>query len=390
MAAPDVAVIGGGIVGTALAAELAGRGARVVLYERSAIAAGASGRNSGVVWHPTDPILAALYRESLARYRALPDELASTLPSDAPERAFALGEEPVGILTVGHDPAIVRAMAEGVAAANPDIETTFLDAAELAALEPSLAPGLSAARMAIGFPVAPAAATQAFAALARARGATIEVGTDAHAARQPGRATGVVVHGVTRPAGAVVVAAGPWSPGLVDPSGGWVPIRPYWGVIVELELGADAPRHVVEEADVEAATVPGAPSDTEGTVGFSMVTAGGRTSLGSTFLPAEPDPREYEGRLRERGARYVPAIAQAPTRGLRACARPLALDGRPLVGPVPGIDGLFLVAGHGPWGISTGPASAAHLAALVLGEADPRTPEVAAATDAARFGAPAA
>jgi glycine oxidase len=93
-------------------------------------------------------------------------------------------------------------------------------------------------------------------------------------------------------------------------------------------------------------------------------------------------------RLRARGARYVPAIADAPTTGLRACARPLALDGRPLVGEVPGVARLYLAAGHGPWGISTGPASAAHAAALVLGEPDPRSLSVAAATDAGRFGAP--
>ncbi|HKF85471.1 MAG TPA: FAD-dependent oxidoreductase, partial [Candidatus Limnocylindrales bacterium] len=90
MAAPDVSILGGGIVGTALAAELAGRGATVTLYERTAIAAGASGRNSGVVWHPADPVLAALYRESLERYRALPDELAAALGDETPERSFGL------------------------------------------------------------------------------------------------------------------------------------------------------------------------------------------------------------------------------------------------------------------------------------------------------------
>jgi glycine oxidase len=42
----------------------------------------------------------------------------------------------------------------------------------------------------------------------------------------------------------------------------------------------------------------------------------------------------------------------------RACARPQSFDGRPLVGPVPGASGLFLAAGHGPWGISCGPATA--------------------------------
>ena len=50
--APDVVVVGGGIVGTSAAAFLAGEGARVTLIEAREIAAGASGRNSGVVQHP--------------------------------------------------------------------------------------------------------------------------------------------------------------------------------------------------------------------------------------------------------------------------------------------------------------------------------------------------
>ena len=41
----DVAIVGGGIVGTATATFLARAGVRVTLYERNAIAAGASGRD---------------------------------------------------------------------------------------------------------------------------------------------------------------------------------------------------------------------------------------------------------------------------------------------------------------------------------------------------------
>jgi glycine/D-amino acid oxidase-like deaminating enzyme len=162
-------------------------------------------------------------------------------------------------------------------------------------------------------------------------------------------------------------------------------------VIVELVLGDDAPRHVLEETGVGAVIGPDASVGIdEGAWDFSLVTADGRSSLGSTFLPGEPDPRAWEARLRDGGARFVPALAHAPTRGLRACARPLAADGRPLVGAVPGVEGLYIVAGHGPWGISTGPASAIHAAALVLGRPDPREPAVRAATDSARFGAPPA
>jgi glycine/D-amino acid oxidase-like deaminating enzyme len=59
------------------------------------------------------------------------------------------------------------------------------------------------------------------------------------------------------------------------------------------------------------------------------------------------------------------------------CARPQSADGRPFIGPIEGTTGLFVCAGHGPWGISTGPASAAMAARAVLdGTAPP--PELAA------------
>ncbi len=388
-AGADVAIIGGGIVGTALAAELAGRGARVTLFERAGIASGASGRNSGVVWYPSDPVLGELYRESLARYRALVGEIGAELPGDAPEQAFRLDDRPAGILTLGEDEAALRVQAAAIETANPDFRAQFVDRDALAELEPGLADGLAAVRLDIGYPVAPAAATHAFAALAVARGADVRPGEDAAIERYGGIAAGVRSLGRVTPAGSVVVAAGPWTPSVVDPSGTWRPILPYWGVIVELEL-ASPPKHVLEEADITAVIEPdgGLADEADGSSGFSLVSAAGRSSLGSTFLPFEPEPRDYESRLRASGARYLPAIAGTPTSGLRACARPLARDGRPLVGAVPGVDGLYVAAGHGPWGISTGPASAMHVAALVLGDADPRTPAVAAATSASRFGAP--
>jgi glycine/D-amino acid oxidase-like deaminating enzyme len=387
----DVAILGAGIAGTALAAELAVRGVRVRVYERRGIAAAASGRNAGVLWEPTDPVLASLYHETLARYRALPEELAAVLPAEAPERAFRVPDRPAGILELGWDEDAVREEARRVAVAHPGLGAAYLDPPSLRRLEPGLADGLAAIRLDIGYPVAPASAARALAALALAHGAEIHEGHEARLARDGDAVHGVVVDGALVPAGAVVVAAGPWTPALVDPGGSWRPIRPAWGVIVELELGQAAPRHVLEEAtvaDVLAGDGPGDADGPDGPAGFSLVSHGGSSSLGSTFLPAEPDPRAWEARLRHAGAGYLPALAAAPAVGVRACARPVALDGRPLVGPVPGVANLFVLAGHGPWGISTGPASARHLAALLMGEADPRPAAVSAATDPARFGAP--
>jgi len=70
--------------------------------------------------------------------------------------------------------------------------------------------------------------------------------------------------------------------------------------------------------------------------------------------------------LIQRGARYLPAIANAPVREVRICARPQSADSRPFIGPIDGVEGLFVCAGHGPWGISTGPASAALVVDAIL------------------------
>jgi glycine/D-amino acid oxidase-like deaminating enzyme len=62
--------------------------------------------------------------------------------------------------------------------------------------------------------------------------------------------------------------------------------------------------------------------------------------------------------------------------------RPVTPDGQPLVGPVPGLAGLWVAAGHGPVGVLAAPATARMLAEqLVGGRPDP----AAAPFDPARF-----
>ncbi|HEX5823326.1 MAG TPA: FAD-binding oxidoreductase [Candidatus Limnocylindrales bacterium] len=377
---PDVAVVGGGIVGTAAAAFLADAGARVRLYERTEIAAGASGRNSGIVQHPFDPILAGLYRVTIAEYRALAAEV----------DGFGLPSEPAGLLYVGRDGAIAQRTAAAWARAWPDSRPEVLAGAALHRLEPALADDLVACRLAIGFPVAPDAATRAFAAVATRRGVGTVIG-DARPDVSGGQVVGVRVGGRTEPAGVVVIAAGPWAPDLIDPAGGWRPIRAVWGVVAGLAL-AEAPGHALEAIDIDIE--PGLAIDSTGhviriepsdaAVEFSLVPAPGSSALGSTFLPAEPEPAAWLAALRRVGSRYVPAVADAPLVGLRHCARPVSADGRPLVGAIDGVAGLFVAAGHGPWGISTGPATARLVTDLILGRIG--RGDVPEALDPGRFG----
>ncbi len=379
---PDVVVIGGGIIGVAAAAHLAESGRRVLLLERDELAAGASGRNSGVVQHPFDPVLIDLHLETVGLYRRLEASVGD-------ETGFRLPRRPSGLLNVTPDADVARELADRLRDAFPALAPTFLDADDVRRLEPGIARGISACRLEIGYPVGPARATHAYAALARSLGVEIRVGAAALPVVVQRRVAGVRLDdGSVVATGSVVVAAGPWSPELIDPSRRWRPITPVWGVVVAVGL-AEPPGHVLEQADIRiepADVATGGPDDVEPdhATSFSLVTAEGSSSVGSTFLDRQPDPLAFVEQIVDRGARFVPAIATAPRGGHRVCARPLSRDGRPLVGRVPGVDGLWIAAGHGPWGISTGPASGRMIADLV----DGRLGAPPMSLDPARFGSP--
>ena len=338
MSAPaDVAIIGGGIVGCAAAAFLADAGVKVEVYERDEVGSAASGRNSGSIQHPFDPVMAELHAETLRHLRDLPE--------------FELPPSPAGVLMLAPDRAALEPSAAEIERDSPELEPALLEPADVRSLEPAVADGMWACRLETGYPVAPLSATRAFARRAYAAGARFHEGETAWPWVTRGRARGVLSAGVRRPAGAVLVAAGPWTPELVDPTRTWRPIVAVWGVVADVEL-KDPPRHVLEEAGVEeVAAGRGGPI-------FSLVAADGQVSVGSTFLADPPDPATWAGPLRRGGERFVPSLAGAKVLGARACARPQSLDGRPLVGELRGNEGLWVAAGHGPWGISTGAATA--------------------------------
>jgi D-amino-acid dehydrogenase len=374
----DVVVVGGGIVGTSAAAFLAEADARVVLVERERIGAAASGRNSGFIQDPFDPTLASLHAESVDHYRRLTDD------SRGSAHAFALPDEPAGLLVVSTDPTAIEQIVRDLAATVPHMSPAFVSGPELRRLEPALAPEVVACRLGIGYPVRPASAVEAYAAVAQRHGAEFVLGSSARLSIADDRVVGVEVAGQTIAADCVIVAAGPWTPAILDPRGGWRPIVPIWGMIVEIEL-EDPPAHVLEESENTMSIEPPESGEVElGEVVFSLITAGGRSSLGSTFLAEQPDVATYLPVLVERGTRFVPAVASAPILGTRLCPRPVSRDGRPLVGIVPWLPGAIVAAGHGPWGISTGPATGRMAAELALGRAS----AIPAALSPARFGDP--
>ncbi|MCA1588497.1 MAG: FAD-binding oxidoreductase, partial [Chloroflexi bacterium] len=368
----DIVVIGGGIIGCATAAILADRGAIVVLVEATAIAAGASGRNLGAVQHPFDPVLAPLYRESLTRHRALAAE----------HGGFRIDRDPPGLLLLNRDAAAAAVQARRLAHLVPQLHPELVSPDDLTRLEPSLAHGPTAVLLRTGHPIPPGSATGAWADVAASRGVRFVIGSPARPVVESDRIVGAqLADGYSIAADTLLVAAGPWTPSVVDPSGRWQPIRLTWGVTVQLRLPGLAPRHILEEDEVDTvnraagATARAAEAidygEPEPPSLFSLASAAGVSTLGSTFLPMEPDPAFIEPLLLHRAAEFLPAVERAEIIGRRACARPQSVDGLPFIGRAPGVDGLFVCAGHGPWGISTGPATAAMVARAILDATEP-------------------
>ncbi|MET0810506.1 MAG: FAD-dependent oxidoreductase, partial [Thermoleophilaceae bacterium] len=159
---PDVAIVGGGIVGCAAAAFLAESGARVELFERSELAGAASGRNSGSIQHPLDPVLAGLHFETLRHYREL--------------AGFHLPEAPAGVLMLAGDRRALEPVAADIAREQPELEPALLDPRAVVRTEPRLARKLWGCRLETGWPVRPATATLAFAERARRAGAVLHEG----------------------------------------------------------------------------------------------------------------------------------------------------------------------------------------------------------------------
>ena len=149
----DVAIIGGGIVGCALAAFLTEAGVKVEVYEREEVGAAASGRNSGSIQHPFDPVLAELHRETLDHYRCM-DEV-------------GMPESPAGVLMLA--PSASRS-SRRCARSRPTSRSCADPARARRRARPraAVAAGMWACRLETGYPVRPIAATRAFARRAHA------------------------------------------------------------------------------------------------------------------------------------------------------------------------------------------------------------------------------
>jgi D-hydroxyproline dehydrogenase subunit beta len=391
---PDIVVVGGGIIGTACAFGLAGRGASVTLLEKDELAAGASGRNLGYLDTSKDPVLAPLARRSLERYAEI---------SADPPTPFFLDDEPIGTLAVTIDEDELddlRAWAASAEAVGVRVERVDDRVREL---EPELSPDvLEAYLLHEGHRVDPLALTVCLGALARNAGATIRHHAPARRLVARGdRITGVVTDDGLVGADTIVLAAGPWSPAIARPLGVSLPIAAARGWLVHAAPERPLFRRWIQSGArrLLAGQEPATASE-PGELRLSMREFGeaGETRDVSPMIQPAPDGSVLTGTSREpsfaadpfdlevprivaaQAARLVPALADAPVLSTWSGVRPVSSDERPMLGWVR--EGLFVATGHGSEGVILGAGTAELVAALVLGGEPPFDP---APFDPARF-----
>ncbi|MCY3784736.1 MAG: FAD-dependent oxidoreductase [Chloroflexi bacterium] len=342
----DVVICGGGVLGAALAYELAGRGARPLLIESRAVASGASGKAAGLLSPASDARAAGplgpLWRASLARHHALVRELES---HGAPGYGFE--ESPSLLITAN------AAEAETLRQAAP---SQWLEPDEVRArcawIDGPIEGGLLREASA---EIEPDAFTQALIHAARARGAGVGHGRVTGLSLNGRRVAGVQVSGELIRTDAVVLAMGPWT----SEAGAWlglpVPVTPLKGQILRLRLPIAAPETRF--------------SDTDGN--YMARKADGLVYVGTTeeSVGFDETPTDTARRqiLRQAG-RFVSAVSRAEVVKQTACLRPLSPDGLPILGAVPGLSGGYIATGHGRAGLLLAPGSAAALAAQITGE----------------------
>ncbi len=361
----DVIVIGGGIVGTTAAWQLAAAGAEVMLLERGALASGATARSQGLILPPDHPELDAVQVESLRLYR----ELAGIAD-------VALDVDPVGLLLVATDDAQMASLRD-----DPRATGELLDAAGVREAEPALGPSMVGGLLSEdGWRSDPGALTAAAAEAARRAGATIRTGV-AVKRLGPGR---VLTDAGPFEATTVLLCAGAWSRTLARTAGHDLEVRPVRGWLAITAPGPPLLRHVVYEAEYEApdGPQPALPVTVADLAAGDLATAGadpalafaahqnadGTIMIGATRSAALRETDESAAALRvtaERACRLLPDLAAREVATTWTGLRPFSHDGVPYIGWLE--EGLAVCAGHGSEGVLTGAGSGRMVAEIVLG-----------------------
>jgi glycine/D-amino acid oxidase-like deaminating enzyme len=355
----DVIVVGAGIVGSSTAYHLAAAGVAATLVEQTHPAGGPSGKSSA--------LLHAFYlMPELSQLAIRGCEILRALPEIAGEGAFVTQ---VGMMWVcgPESEADWRAAAERIRGENSRIEELTPEAFG------EVAPGYDLEGVALAlwepdYGYADAfGATNAIARAARAQGATILQNTPvARLLREGDRVTGVALaDGTTLEADTVVLAAGPWTRRLLATVGLDLPLHVERHPMAVLDAAGKA-RQVMPFAWCDDVSRNYGRPDNEGVI-LAGTWAGGGTGLRheeavrprivenpDSYMEGVEEAESVE--ILETFAARIPAMTELGIRAGYAGLYDMSPDDLPVIGRMPGIDGLVVAAGSSGHGFKTGPA----------------------------------
>ncbi|MDQ4214974.1 FAD-dependent oxidoreductase [Microbacterium capsulatum] len=353
-------VIGGGIAGVTTAFQLARRGARVTVIDDGGFGQ-ATAASAGIIAPWVSSSDGSFYEAYSAGGGFYPEFLSQLEGLGIPE----LGYRRSGALMVGTqtelDGVEERIRSRVAAAGSVAGEVARVDSARARELFPPLATGLGGITVSGGGRVDGRILRDAALSGAIALGAAHLV--DAVIGIEACEGSGWRVRTTTTEldVDAVVVAAGARVRDLLAPLGTTVGVSPQRGQIVHLGLRG----------------VNTSPWPTLHPFADHYMTPfdGGRIAVGATRETGSG----FDARVTAAGQMSVlqkalalaPGLAGATILETRVGIRPMGDDGVPLIGRVPGADGLWLVAGYGAGGLTMGPLFGDAVARDVMGEAAP-------------------
>ena len=348
---PDAIVVGGGVVGAAVACALAEAGVRVLLLEASFVGGGTTAAGMGhiVVMDDSEAQFA------LTSYsRALLDKL---VPELSPDVEF----ERCGTLWLAEDAEqleVVRAKQSYYA--QRGVGTEMLDSAALAEAEPNLRRPLAGAlRVPDDSVVYPPTLARWYVQKAQALGAEIRAGAqvDQLAARA------VIVEGQRIEADVIVNAAGAAAPQLMP----GLPIVPRKGHLVITDRYPRFIRHQL----VELGYLKSAHSMNAASVAFNLQPRRtGQVLIGSSRELVGWNPvinSDIVQRMLQRANDFVPSIGTLSAIRTWTGFRPATADKLPLIGRWESLPGTWVAAGHEGLGITTAAGTAQLLCDLIVG-----------------------
>jgi glycine oxidase len=349
----DVVVVGAGCIGGAIAYFLSREGLRVKLVDKEAIGSGASAHATGSLSNVYGPATSSEYLALIGHSSTMALE---TLPALQETSGVDVLHVSRPGLRVALNEADARGLQQRVAAQSGQGREAmeWLSGDEARRLEPRLSPQvLGAALVPRESQVDSYRLTLAFARAAECHGAEIWQREVLGLVERQGRITGVQLARGKLSCPNVVLAMGV----ATAHAAGWlhhpVPVRPLKGQSVRLDysgpslgyhIGGFAKGHLIHRGD-------------------------GLFSAGSTEEEAGFDDRPTDaGRntVLEWAQSVMPCLEEARVVQHLAGLRPLSRDDRPIIGPVPGLEGAYLATGHGRKGIHLSFVTGRIIADLIL------------------------